>query len=238
MLFRSAVRFVEQFGLLNIPDSFWRRKKAPREVRQSFAEFEWFAEDLRRIVRYAANVRAGVKGDAAAVRWLRDDLCERVRHHIREGAANGEYLWFLERVPGQTCIETPEEWLRALQTVGDQVILHHAAEGVADALEMGLIESHPTVIDRAVAGEKVELGRLRIALHPPSLLGFCYLTIALGLTEREPLAICPQCEAVFVVEDGRQKFCTPKCASRARFKRFQAGKATKTRRGNAKTRTR
>ena len=118
---QDAVRFVEQFGLLNIPDSFWRRKKAPREVRQSFAEFEWFAEDLRRIVRYAANVRAGVKGDAAAVRWLRDDLCERVRHHIREGAANGEYLWFLERVPGQTCIETPEEWLRALQTVGDQI---------------------------------------------------------------------------------------------------------------------
>ena len=38
------------------------------------------------------------------------------------------------------------------------------------------------------------------------------------------MGVCEECEGVFVVEDARQKFCSPKCANRNRFRRFKKGR--------------
>ena len=62
-------------------------------------------------------------------------------------------------------------------------------------------------------------------VNPPNLLGWAYYDLAQVLTHREPMSTCPTCGRMFVPEDGRQRFCQPACASRARFRRFKQRKA-------------
>jgi len=212
---QDAVEFVERFGLPNIEDV--ETIKA-REVRQPFAEIEQLATELRDIVRTAADLRAGVKGDTTAVGRLRTSLLERVRH------AAGRRL--------------EDKATRMVRALSDREILLESGEHVATSLEVGLQGASPMVLDRAWQGEAVEPGRLRIALYPMSLAGFCHLTVALALAEREALEICPECDVGFVIEDGRQKFCSPRCAARARFKRFKATRAAGAKGGRNATKTR
>ena len=53
-----------------------------------------------------------------------------------------------------------------------------------------------------------------------TLLDYCYLSVA-HILASEPLAVCQECDRVFVVEDQRQKFCEPKCAGRAGSERIR-----------------
>ena len=69
--------------------------------------------------------------------------------------------------------------------------------------------------------ESVAPGQFQLRLLSDTLLGFCWANIAQVFAAKEPLGICAECARVFVVEDGRQKFCEPKCATRARFRRFK-----------------
>jgi hypothetical protein len=69
--------------------------------------------------------------------------------------------------------------------------------------------------------ESVAPGQFQLRLLSDTLLGFCWANIAQVFAAKEPLGICTECARVFVVEDGRQKFCEPKCATRARFRRFK-----------------
>ena len=75
-----------------------------------------------------------------------------------------------------------------------------------------------------------------VVLDPNTLLGFCYMTIAHAIASREPLATCDECQRVFVVDDARQKFCNPKCAGRARFRRFKTNQTVKTTKTTSKKR--
>jgi hypothetical protein len=99
-------------------------------------------------------------------------------------------------------------------------LLVAASKWAADRLQRKLGEARPFVYDRAAMGETVPPGRFRIGILPETLLAACYMQIAVALAEKEPIEVCPECTRAFIVEDGRQRFCTPACASRARFRRF------------------
>ena len=215
---QDAVKFVELYGLPNIDDdAIW----LPDEVRQPFREIEKLASRLRSIVEDAVDVRAGVNGDAAAVERLRSRLLER--------------MFPGGKVPKR--LAASAAYIRR-ELVSDRRVLLEASEGIATELEFGLQGAFPVIMDRAFQGEPIEPGRLRISLCPKNLAGFCFLTFALALAEKEPLGVCPECGSAFVIEDGRQKFCSPQCAARTRFKRFKANEATKRKGGRSAKKTR
>jgi hypothetical protein len=82
-------------------------------------------------------------------------------------------------------------------------------------------------------------GRFELRLEATTLLDYCYVTVAEALA-REPIASCPECARIFVIEDKRQKFCRPACAARARFRRFDNKRkaSAETRDSDAETRSR
>jgi hypothetical protein len=113
----------------------------------------------------------------------------------------------------------------AFAPVDDRTVLTRASEWAAWGLNDGLLAAHawPYVFEPAqlFPDSNHQPGHFRIGVLPETLLGFCYLTIAQAVAH-EPLARCPECQLFFVVDDGRQKFCTPTCANRARFQRWLA----------------
>ncbi len=118
------------------------------------------------------------------------------------------------------------------EAADDRAVMMEASHSAAWAVNNGLLASgaNPYVFDRAQMGESVDPGHWRVGVLPESLRGVCYLMLALSLADREPLEICEQCERLFVVEDPRQRFCTPTCSTRARVARFakkQSARATK-----------
>jgi hypothetical protein len=52
------------------------------------------------------------------------------------------------------------------------------------------------------------------------LVGAAYHELALLLVSRRPVRECEECSRVFAVRDQRQRFCSPRCSSRTRQRRF------------------
>jgi hypothetical protein len=69
--------------------------------------------------------------------------------------------------------------------------------------------------------EPADNGFVRLRVLAPTLRGFCYLSMAQGLADRIPIGVCEECDAVFAIEDGRQRFCGGRCSTRARQRRFR-----------------
>ena len=127
----------------------------------------------------------------------------------------------------------------------DRTTLIHCSHVAATRLNDGLLAANatPFVYDRAQIGEAVEPGALRLGVLPDTLLGVCFLTVAIALADKEPVAICQEstCRRLFFIQDGRQKFCTSACSNRSRYRDYKAkhtrnkestrhGKAKRTRR--------
>ena len=126
----------------------------------------------------------------------------------------------------------------------DRTLLIHCSHTRATQLNDGLLaaKSAPFVYDRAQIGEPVNPGTLRLGVLPDTLLGVCFLTVALALADKEPVAICQEatCCRPFFVTDGRQKFCTAACSNRSRYRVYKANhphprKTKGTRHGKART---
>src|SRR5262249_39104355 len=99
--------------------------------------------------------------------------------------------------------------------VDDDGVLLFATNMVTGSLTHALWDARPNVYDRFLAEDvRVDPGTIRIGILAETLQQVCYLQIALALSEREPIEVCPECGRVFVVEDARQRFCEPKCANR------------------------
>ena len=82
---------------------------------------------------------------------------------------------------------------------------------------------HPMFLTVRSLANPFAQGRGALVWAPTTLEGVCYLTVALMLAEKEPIEVCcePTCGHFFVATDGRQKFCTPACGNRARYRRYQ-----------------
>jgi hypothetical protein len=103
-----------------------------------------------------------------------------------------------------------------------------ASGAVAHAVTAGLGDvTRRVVADIESDDSDAEPGLFRYFFEPRNLLGHALAEVAHLIVQRAPLARCPECGRFFAVEHGRQKYCTPACASRARYKRFAAKRRMK-----------
>jgi hypothetical protein len=204
----DAVLFATQFGLLRHGAEHLDVDPAVRwPGRDQAQDFVDAAAALRDVVRTMVEIRRAVDGDAAALERLRSRFVAPVPSPRRKAHIPDWYA------PDQQ-IATPPD---------DRTLLIHASEWTGWQLSIGLKETRAFVFDRAGRGEAaVAPGRLRVGTLPRTLLDVCYLTTAFALADREPVEVCPECERAFVVDDARQQYCQPSCASAARFRRWKA----------------
>jgi hypothetical protein len=233
----DVVAFVQRFGLLSGMDDH--------------EKWKWYtstAEHLRTIVRLHRAIAAASDGDETARQhiwsWAEQqrsvfellakeqqfDEAEVIRAITRQKMRATTLLDVPLKKASLAELETKiDALLSRLASVIDSrnlpAMLLEAGAWIAGEFTEKLFGAMPYVYDRSAAGEAVRPGILRIGVRPLSLVQVCYLVLALALAEKEPLDVCPECERVFVIEDRRQKFCSPGCANRARFRRFQTKKA-------------
>ena len=199
----DAVAFAERFGLLRDgAEGIDRFPEALLPGREPFQVFAEAAESLRSITRTVLDVRSAVEGDAEAL----------LRLAARFFTSEAEP----EPHPGIPDWDPPPQRIRATD---DRSLLIHASHWSGWQLSIALKDTRAFIYDRAERGESVSPGHLRVGILPRTLLDACYLTLAVSLADKDPLSICMECERLFVVEDARQKFCTPKCANRSRFRK-------------------
>ena len=211
----DAVAFVSRFGLLNKHLS-WQDPFEP--LREPLAFLENDAEELRDILEMARLVRCcgDGDGDPDAIRQLRQ----------RVFISEDRDIYFQDETTGESGIRragdvySPEE---RFEGADNRTILMHAHEYyVARPLTEGIGASVPCAYDRAFMGESVPPGTLRLGVRPNSLAGVCYLSVALALADRVPVAVCADatCGRPFFIADKRQRFCSRACGNRVRLRRF------------------
>jgi hypothetical protein len=216
----EAVSFVARFGMLNSKSLVLDGEPCPVEIRQPFAEFERPAEDLRRILRTVLDVRKAAAGDQVALARVRRDF----------GPLDPDYDQRIETAAGTIFRKARDLYPADYFTQDDRTILIKASDWAALGLSNGLLQSQarPYVFEPAqlFPDARIAPGGLRVGVLPETLLGFCYLTVA-SMIASEPIAICDECNRVYVVNDKRQRFCEPACANRARFQRFKTNQTVK-----------
>lgn len=190
----DAVVFAERFGLLSESPASRLVRPLARE-RVSFFTTE--AAELRELIQVHRAVTKAVAGDHNSANFIRA-WAQQLFEYVGDGTV----------------------MICSADSGNLPAMLLDASQWVARTLTNHLRGAKPLVYDRAVAGESVPPGTLRIGLEPRSLAQCCYLATALMFAEKEPIDICPTCKRVYISEDARQKFCTPACASRARFRRY------------------
>ena len=63
--------------------------------------------------------------------------------------------------------------------------------------------------------------------NPPDLLTAAYAQLAMAMVNRAPMQECLGCGKMFIPESGKQKYCTPSCASTNRWRRWKERQATR-----------
>jgi hypothetical protein len=96
------------------------------------------------------------------------------------------------------------------------------SEIVADARETVI-----AAVNRGLAGSELHVflnraSRVIFSPHARDLLGFIYFALAEVVVDEPPLARCVECGVPFIVHDRRQRYCSARHASRARYRRFRS----------------
>lgn len=76
-------------------------------------------------------------------------------------------------------------------------------------------------------GEAQPPGVFVLTAFSPTLIAHIYYGAAMMIVNRVPASNCVQCGRMFIVRDGRQKYCSPTCGANARYHRFVAKRETK-----------
>jgi hypothetical protein len=165
---------------------------------------EWFEEasDLRWILQLHTTLRRAVRGDSRAIERIWEFEPD-FRLFFSESAPSDE------EVLGQASLAIA--WL-----VNDH--LEGVREHVVAEVE---IEATP---GSDSAGSP---GSFRISAIADTLLGYAYHHLLLTVVNRRPMIDCEECGRFFIVDDKRQRFCSAKCAGRARYRRWSAARAAK-----------
>ena len=123
---------------------------------------------------------------------------------------------------GASAQEARMQWL----ALSDQELMHTAsmrlAEAVTTKLEgtnMGLVSgAHPSLRPN---GPQIFL----LSQNPPNLLAAAYVQFAQTVVSRAPIEECPGCRRRFIPRSGKQKYCTNRCASTSRWRRWNERQA-------------
>lgn len=214
---QSALAFVERFGLLGQGPMFsgaeyvdgvlamWPAMlkyvdgpDIPRTVSEPLAEMLDTASRLRVILRVLGDLRKVVDG-----KDKKDAALDRLRTW-------GESTFPLHlRYPGGP--KSRERDVRFLRDV---------EFWLAAKLTEGLKGVQVWVTGGGLSN--LDLGEFRFAIGmPTSLLHFCFLQLSQMAIGRTTFDQCAECGEMFHVVDGRQRFCSKACGTRARVRRFK-----------------
>jgi hypothetical protein len=172
-----------------------RHGKRDGDLRESFADWEQTAVQLSALLRLASTLQAAAAGDADALRALRDVFEPAARPHFAERA-------------------TTDADILAQMSVLVAWMLSSGLEGCQERVEA---EVEWRLGADGGAGPPAQF---QFAVEAPDLVGHAYHAAALLVTNRYPLAACEEDGRFFLVEDPRQRFCSPRCAARARRRRW------------------
>ncbi len=170
-----------------------RHGPGSEELRERFTEWEVEASKMRAILGLYMHLTRAVNGDAVSL----DDL----------------RAW--------------QQGVRYLEPVADDAhLLYQVSKWVAWALSVGLTGTEERVDSQVDWGTGPDGAPGRpdhflLNVQPPDLLGLIYHSAAMDITYRVPLGSCEECSRFYVIEDQRQRFCTPTCAGRSRRRRWR-----------------
>jgi hypothetical protein len=118
----------------------------------------------------------------------------------------------------------------------NELVLSHAASGkppvlrdelarlASGALAHAVTAGLGDVRTRVVADSEIqgggEPGLFRYFHEPPHLFAHAFDAVSHLIVQSAPITRCPECGRFFEVLHGRQLYCTPRCAGRARYRRF------------------
>jgi endogenous inhibitor of DNA gyrase (YacG/DUF329 family) len=110
-----------------------------------------------------------------------------------------------------------KKWLKGLQLKLERMPTSEmkkiASRVLSDLVTKRLEKTRATLIPD-------QMGNLRPSWLSPAPLEAFYRMLWLDVDREQPVAKCPSCERVFVVGRTRTRFCSQRCATRARFARW------------------
>jgi hypothetical protein len=187
--------------------------------RESFAD--WAAVALRLSWALSRN---------ALIRLGRDDGDEShqelARYWVRSYAGLGwsESGRDGDVQPGQEIqrIEAEKNWWRSWDR---DAMLFDLRDELAEDIASYLAESGAVLHFRATQELEDETDDVPptdfvINAHVPHLEGLAYYELMLEVSSGSPMKVCPEDARIFPVRDARQRYCSPQCSGRARYRRF------------------
>jgi hypothetical protein len=165
------------------------------EFREPWSEWERTALLLSGFLHMHVSLHKAVRGDAAAAEELRSRWGETVKGFYKQ--------------------EAPTEEMFFLQVT--DFLAHWTTQGLEGA-QFGV---GPAAFFQKDGEPYGGPGDFVLTVNPPNLLGYAYNQFAHFLNQGVPGARCPECGRVFVIKDRRQRFCSPQCAQRARYRRWK-----------------
>jgi hypothetical protein len=216
----DAVRFVRRYGLLDshrdkfaagfkqaevisdlAPITLIRLVPEPGVVyRERIDDILDEARQLRELLTFAINAQRAAAGDGHAT------------DRLRRAVMAVDFFMDVSTTTAERAAEIVEA-----ETQSRQEALEHPERYWTRYVAMAL--------SRRIGSAELFLrpfgpGRFEFTLQGVTLLDFCYLSAAYILSDNPSLATCEECARVYVIEDKRQRFCEPKCASRSRARAF------------------
>lgn len=101
----------------------------------------------------------------------------------------------------------------------DAELFAHVSDFVGHSINDGLAGVEQGFI-ASVLFEGGQPGVFELAASPCDLVGAAYHELALAIVSRAEMRTCQECGRLFPVTDQRQRYCSERCANRARYQRW------------------
>ena len=169
------------------------------EFRESWSEWERSWGVLSFLLNVYVTLKKAVQGDVIAGHELRTNWAEVIQSQDDDAPPTDESFY--------------------LHVTN---VLAAATISGLEKVEVGIAAAHGLAKDGKRLGGA---GDFILTANPPNLLGYAYHQLAHIMNRGEPGSRCPECGRVFIIKDRRQRFCSPQCAQRGRYRRWKEKQA-------------
>jgi hypothetical protein len=112
------------------------------------------------------------------------------------------------------------------EPVDDKTVMARAGIMLSEQVTQALAGCSHSVISSAIGRETFSSpDRFILGIQPPNLLSLIYVRFAYAMVDKVRLEDCPGCGRAFVPKSGKQRYCTPSCASTSRWRRWNERQA-------------
>lgn len=187
----DALGFTRRYGLL--------RHGPGQDLAERFAEWEQTAREIAALLRLYDRLRRAY------------GMSEPVLRDLWEWADRSIYPALRITFPAFERSTTDGDLMRDTSVLVATLL----TEGMGDT-DIRVLSDAGLVDPQGRRGHPLMIG---FAPKCTNLVELAYYTLASDIAARTQLAECPSCARLFRVRHGRQRYCTPRCAGRARARR-------------------